>query len=415
MKYRLRNFPKGITVPILMGMLPCMPTPVRSAALSAPLAAVAPMASVPTIALLDPVDVATGKVVPGYGDFLREGFRLAGRFHPLARDEMEKKLGEFDWRPTKACHEFQCGFDAGNILLAEYVFFGTLTALDGIYAYTFNILHVPTGQVIHSEAGDVARGRNDGGDEPLKAKLEAYVSGLDPARLDVVKRPSRGLMAVVDLSSESPESRVMAERVGTHVYASRQYDLMSQLELQELLSAMGIPLSAFGAADSGMIALGARLNVAYLVQSRLSEDSRGRRLDLALFDVAGKRRVRDWPSKPTRDFQSLLHLENRFFTTLTAQPEALADRKGGKAGTGRSRWKRNLLAAAGVSAAAGLSALAYSMHMDANSAYRRAEAAQSAESGSEWRREVRKRDKGTMTYGALAATSLGLSVALWTF
>ncbi len=267
----------------------------------------------PILAILDPVDIAAEKSVPPYGDELRTQAVAAGRFAPIPRIQMEKKMAEFNWDATTPCHEFQCAFDAANLLLSEYVLFGTVTPLDGIYAYTFNLLHIPTGQVVLSQAGDVARSPGAGGDLPLKAKLAAFISGIDPMHLDLAQKTSLGLMAVIDLSPETPESRVLSERVAAHVHASRHYDLMGSKELQELMIAMEIPIGAIATTDSGMIGLGTRLNVAYLVHSKLSEDPQGMRLDLALFDIAGKRRIRDWPSHSQRGFQDILHVENRFF------------------------------------------------------------------------------------------------------
>ncbi len=373
-------------------------------------------AEAPTLTVLDPVDVNTGRTAPRYGDILRRQLESAAKFRPLSREEMEKKLADFNWDPAKPCHEFQCGFDAGNVLLTEYVCFGTVTSLQGLFAYTFNILHVPTGQVIVSEVGEVPSNPGSDGEEPLKARMSAFVSGLDAGRLDKAKRASRGLMAVVDLSVSSPESRVLAERVGTHAYASRHYDLMSQLELQELLTAMNIPLANIASTDSGLIALGARLNVAFLVQSRLSRESRGQKLDLALFDIPGKRRIRDWPSKPTREFQDLLHFENRFFTTLLGLPDAQGaspDARAEKPGR-RPSWKKGLLSVLGLSAAAGFGFLAYSFHQEADKNHGLAETSLSGQAN-HFKRATEAQDKSALLNAALSAISLGASITLFSF
>ncbi|MEO6096712.1 MAG: hypothetical protein ABIW76_13830 [Fibrobacteria bacterium] len=369
----------------------------------------------PGLAILDPVDVAADKATPRFGDILRSGAEAAGKFAPLPRAQMESKMAEFSWDSTTHCHEFQCGFDAGSMLLTEYVLFGTITPLEGIFAYTFNVMHVPSGQVVRAEAGDVSRSPGNAGDAPLKAKLTAFASGLDPAQLDLTRKTSRGLMAVVDLSSESPESRVLSERVSTHVNASRHYDLMSRKELQELLSAMEIPLHDIQTSDSGMIALGTRLNVAYLVHSKLRQDSRETRLDLALFDIAGKRRIRDWPSNSKRGFQEILHHENRFFTTLNGPSKEVASRSARKAGSHRSNWSRGFLSTAGVFAAAGLSAIAWVLHTGANDAHTRAEESLSVEKAQAFKAEAQEKDERTVWIGGLAALSLGASVVVWTF
>jgi hypothetical protein len=365
------------------------------------------------LAILDPVDLKADKTEPGYGNLLREHALEAGKFAPIPRDAMEKKMAEFKWDPSSPCHEFQCGFDAANLLLSEYVLFGTVTALDGIYAYTFNLVHIPTGQVVLSQAGDVARNPGSEGELPLQAKLIAFISGIDPAQLDLAKKSSRGLMAVVDLSPQTPESRVLSERVATHVHASRQYDLMSKKELQELMTAMEIQVGTLATSDSGMIGLGTRLNVAYLVHSKLSEDDEGMRLDLALFDIAGKRRIRDWPSHSQSGFTDILHVENRFFTTLTG-PKDVAAVAGRKPARRHSHWKREL-SLAGISAAAGMAVMAASLHKGANNAQDRAETAYSIESAQAWKAEAEHKDQRTILFGALAGLSLAVSAVVWTF
>lgn len=373
------------------------------------------MNSRPALAILDPVDVASDQPMPVFGNILRSGVLAAGKFEPISRAQMENKMAEFGWDAKTHCHEFQCGFDAGSMLLSDYVLFGTVTPLDGIFAYTFNVMHVPTGQVVRAEAGDVSRNPGNGGDAPLMAKLSAFAADLDPAQLDLSRKTSRGLMAVVDLSPESPESRVLSERVSTHVNASRHYDLMSRKELQELMSAMEIPLHDIETSDSGMIALGARLNVAYLVHSKLRQDAQGMRLDLALFDIAGKRRIRDWPTNSKRDFQEILHHENRFFTTLNGPPKEVASRSSRKQDAPRRKWGRGFLSTAGVFAAAGLAAAAWMLHNGADDAHSRAEEALSGDKAEAYKEEAQEKDQRTVWFGGLAALSLGASVVLWTF
>lgn len=409
----------GLLTAVLMGTLaasPEVPSVRMDAGPDSTLVKSAP-SPIPTLALLDPVDIVAGRTIPGCGDFLRARFQAVGKLQPISRGEMEKKLAEYNWPASKACHEFQCGFDAGNVLLAKYVFFGTVTALGGLYAYTFNILYVPTGRIISSEVGDVPRNPQSGGDEPLKARLAAYVSGLDPARFDTSRITSRGLMAVVDLSAATPESRVLTERVDTHIYASRLYDLMSPLELQELLSAMNISPATTEATDSGMMALGTKLNVAYLIQSKVIQTAGGTGLDLTLFDVAGKRRIRDWPSKPTQDFEDILHFENRFFATLTGKSEATTARNMLKhdAPRPRSHWKQSLISVVGISAGAGLATLAFTSNQKANRDHVRAEAAYSVESAKSWQRDTKTQDVRTALFGSLAILSLGATVIVWTF
>jgi hypothetical protein len=199
------------------------------------------------------------------------------------------------------------------------------------------------------------------------------------------------------------------------VNASRHYDLMSRKELQELLAAMKITLRDVESSDSGMIALGTRLNVAYLVQSKLGQDARGHRLDLALFDIAAKRRIRDWPSNSKRDFQEILHHENRFFTTLLGPSKDGSENTTPMGGAPSSHWNRGLWSVGGISAAIGFAAYALVLRHDANAAHNRAESAYSTQSAQGFKTKAQEKDRQSLLFGGLAVLSLGASIVVWTF
>lgn len=373
----------------------------------------------PLLAILDPVDLSQVKPLPQAGDALRSAALEAGRFRLLPGAESEAKLQEFKWNAGRPCHEFQCAFEAGNALMAEYILFGTLTPLEGLSAYTINVLDARTGKVVESAAGHAQRDPDDPGTDPSLAHLAAFAAALDPSRFAADPKAGQGLIAVLDGNPGSSESRVVAERIGTHVHSFRTHDLMGQTELRELVDAMSIPLDSLALSDSGLIVLGARLNVACLVRSKLHQGPQGRRLELALFDIAGKRRVRSWTSSPSRDFREILRFESRFFQTLRHWPDGAEGEGGGmQAGKGmtkgRTRWGRAVLGLAGLSAAGGFGAMAYASNRKADKAYRRAESVLSPEAGA-WKRRTEAEDRNTMIFGTLATLVLGASITLWSF
>lgn len=370
----------------------------------------------PSLAILDPVDLSGEKALPEAGEALRKAARKAGRFQTLPGPETAAKLREFAWNSGRPCHEFQCAFEAGNVLMADYVLFGTLTPLEGISAYTFHLLAYRTGRVVEAVVGHVAGGAREPGGDPALARLADVAAALDPARLDSRPRPGRGLIAVLDGNPGSVASRALAERAGAHIHEAGAHDLMGQAELRELVDAMGIPLATLAGSDSGLLVLGARLNLACLVQSKLEQEPRGQRLELALFDIAGKRRVRSWTSQPTRDFQEILRFESRFFATLRDWPEGGGDGfpQGGVAAKGRTRWGRTVLGLAGMTAAGGLGTLAYASRRKANAAYRKAESSPGPAADT-WKRRTETEDRTTVIYGTLAALTLGASLTVWSF
>lgn len=375
-----------------------------------------PPSARPLLAVLDPVDLSQARSLPPAGEALRNAAREAERFRLLSGPETEAKLREFKWNAGRPCHEFQCAFEAGNVLMAEYVLFGTLTPLDGLHAYSFNVLDTRSGRVVESAVGHASRNPEDPGADPSLAHLAAFASALDPSRYDGGPKAGQGLIAVLDGNPESPESRVLTDRIGTHVHGFRTHDLMGQTELEELADAMGISLASLAASDSGLLLLGARLNIDCLVRSKLERGPRGQRLELALFDIAGKRRVRSWTSNTTGDFGEILRFESRFFKTLKDWPAGAGggSGEGPVAAQGGTRWGRTLLALAGITTAGGLGAMAYASHRRADEAYRRAESSLGPAAG-DWKRRTETADRSTLIFGGLAALALGGSITLWTF
>lgn len=397
-----------IAVAILSGSALAAPSP-SSKAKAAP----AP----PTVAILDPVDMRAEGTNPHIGDRIRIVLRESGNWSPMERGDQEAKLREYSFNPGVPCKEFQCGFDAGSVLQSEYVLFGTVTDLGRVYSYTFNLLHMASSQVVHSEVGEVAV--KAGGDRAaaLMGRLEGLLKSIDPARLSKAVKPKRGLMAVLDLSESSPQSRTMAERVTTHAYASRHFELISQAELEELLTALELKKSVLGSSEEALLGLGEKLGVSHLVVSRLASQGPPKNpewaFNLALYDIGARRKMREWPAA-SEDFPKLLHFENRFFSTLTGKSLAT-----GKADSPRrSRKGRNwriALSGLGIAGSGTLGYLAYQSWRSAEREYSEFNGGMSTPQRIASRERTERLDKRTQLYGGLAALGLGMSAVLWTF
>jgi hypothetical protein len=356
------------------------------------------------LAILDPIDLHTQRPDPEWGDYLRKSFAANPKWKVLTRDTVISKLKDYRIDPQAACHEFQCSFDAGNILSAEFILFGSVTSQEELYAYTLNLVHVPTSQTIWSRVGEVRKKQVGLPYASLEAAFTQIASGLGPDEVRTGRRDKRGLLTVLDLSAAgSTPSRIMAERVATHLYASRNYDIMGRKEMEELLKALDINKGGLIPTDTALFSLGGKMDVTHLVYSRLTSTREGKmQLQLALYDIAAHRKVREWPSQPTDDFKKLLEFEDRFFTNLFRSPEYDAGAPSMRS-SGRWTW-----AGAGLSLAVGAAFgyLAYTANQDADREYDRFLAARSREAAEDRQSKVLEKEHSSVLYGILGGLSL---------
>lgn len=275
------------------------------------------------LAILDPVDLHSQRVDQEWGEFLRRSFAANRKWKVLSRDTVIAKFTEYHIDPGAPCHEFQCAFDAGNVLSAEFVLFGSVTSQNDLYAFTLNLVHIPTSQTLWSRVGEVRKKQLGAPSASLEAALNRIAGELGPDAVRTGRREKIGLLSVLDLSAAaSTPSRIMAERVATHLYASRNYDIMGRKEMDELLKALDINKRGFIPSDSAIFALGGKMDITHLVYSRLlATREGGMELRLALYDIANRRKVREWPSRSTMDFGKLLEFEDKFFKSLYKLPE----------------------------------------------------------------------------------------------
>jgi hypothetical protein len=339
-----------------------------------------------------------------WGEFLRKSFTANAGWKVIPRDTLSAKFRDYRLDPRIPCHEFQCAFDAGNILSAEFVMFGSVTSLDDIYAYTLNLVHVPTSQTVWSRVGEIRKRQLGTPAVVLEATFAQIAAELGPEQVRTGRRDKRGLLTVLDLSAAgSTPSRIMAERVATHVLASRNYDIMGRKELEELLAALDINKGAFIPTDSAIYTLGGKMDITHLVYSRLlATKGGGMQLQLALYDIAAKRKVREWPSQSTMDFRKLLEFEDKFFTSLFRSQEY-----DGGASPPRppAHWT---WAGAGLSLLMGAAFgyLSYEANQDADKEYARFQAARSREAAESRQEKVEDKERSSIMYGVLGGISV---------
>jgi hypothetical protein len=356
------------------------------------------------LAILDPIDLHGLKIDHEWGEFLRKTFADNPKWKIISHDSVVAKFTDFRLDPRQPCHEFQCAFDAGNILSAEFVLFGSITGTDELYAFTLNLVHVPTSQTVWSRVGEVRKRQTGVPFTALETALKQIAAELGPDAIRTGRREKHGLLTVLDLSaSGSAPSRIMAERVATHLYASRNYDIMGRKEMEELLTALEINKSEFVPTDSGIFTLGGKMDITHLVYSRLlATREGGLQLQLALYDIAAKKKIREWPSQSTLDFRKLLEFEDKFFTGLFKVPEYPGAPAVAKTG-GHWTW-----AGAGLTLAMGAVCgyMAYTATQDADRQYGRFQAARSREAAVKLQGKVQQKEDYALWMGIAGGVSL---------
>lgn len=376
------------------------------------------------VAVLDPVDLTTRKSDSTWGDFLRRRFAATSAWKVIGRDSMRAKEKEFSFTAYRGCHEFQCAFDAGNIFAAEYVFYSSLTRLDGAFAYTMNLLHVPSSRTVWSGVGQAGPGQIGDSRVSLQEgwtrRIDRLSSGKDrlsPGKTSPKGKGGLGLVTALDLGAGGrwAPAQAIAERVATHLNAARGFDIMGVREQEELVGALGIDRSAFIPTDSAVFDLGRRMGVTHLVTLRLVEDRRhALRLELGYYDIAKRRKVKAERSDYTRNHVDILRFETDFFSSLFPIDK---DGEDGleEPGNSRSSW---FAAAAGVAAGAvGVAGgyMAYRFDQASQEKYGKIEDARSRQSALALRGEAAGLERRARIWGGVGIAGAMAGGALLVF
>ncbi len=286
-------------------------------ALASPFVATAAMpAKVPVLAVLDLVDLADNQNRDILSQFIRRKFQESGHWQVIERDSLISKAREYNMDARQPCNHFQCGFDYGNILQADFVLFGTATTVERVDAVSLKMLHVPSARIVWTTVESSRH--QSGGDhiKELEALLFTIAGKLRPEQMLQSKAQSRGLLAVVDLSDNSLQARVLNERTHSQVFGSGLFDVMGQNELEELFGALGINKFAVTPSPQSMLELGEKLGASHLLYSRLTREGGEYKCHLAFFDMAKKVTILERPSPPFKDYAELFGYDKDYFVDL---------------------------------------------------------------------------------------------------
>lgn len=363
------------------------------------------------VAVLDPVNLGSQAPSPGWGGSIRRILSGLPAWKVVPKDSMETKLREYRIDPAAPCHEFQCAFDAGNVLLSEFVLFATVTPVGPWHTYTLNLVHIPASQVVVSRAGEVRTGSGAHPGRALEGALHDLLSAIEPATLRTAKRAKKGLITVLELGPGLAASRVLADRLTTHLYGTRTFDIMTQHEQKELLAALEIDKSRFVPSDSSLQWLGGRMGVSHLLSSRLVPlvpASAGYRMGLALYDVSAGRKLREWPAQSQDDFRKLLLTEEKFFSGLSDLFDPAHDPEAVKAARSGRGWYP-AATGLGMALAAAAAAGAWYADRDSDRQYALYRQALSNRSAAGYRERVEARDLEARALGGAALALLALS------
>lgn len=369
-----------------------------------------------TLAVLNPVDLANSLPDPETGSILRMALAKDARWKVTSGEAQYRTLRENGINPDSGCAEFQCGFNAGNALQAEFLLFGTVAALHDTYTYTLCLVHVPTSQIIWTHVGDVARPDKEPSGRALQQGMMFAVTGLDPSALLLRRPPTMGLMAVMDAGKPSFYSRIAMQRALSKAYGSRAYDLMGPAELNDLLGVLDLHEHAVTGEGEDMLSLGTKMGVHYLLWTQVDSDEGKYKLEVSLYDVPGKKLVRHWPTRESRDFENLLGIEDRFLTVLgTDLAQAQAPFPLPKP---HQHWKTfGKIASVGLALATGgaLGYLAFRSKQAADNDFQSYQSARTEQEASTARLRVSMEDSRARNYGVVGGVSLALGMAVWAF
>ncbi len=362
------------------------------------------------------MDLANDLPDPETGSLLRAALAKDARWKVNPGEAQYRTLRENGINPDSGCTEFQCGFDAGNALQSEFVLIGTIASLLDSYTYTLSLVHVPTSQIVWTQVGDATRRNKDRYGRALQQGMAFAVTGLDPSALMLRRQPTLGLLAVMDAGRPSFYSHIALQRALSRAYASRAYDLLGPAELSDLLGALDLRGHSADGEGEDMLSLGAKMGVRYLLWTQVDSDDGQYKLEMSLYDVAGKKLIRHWPTRQTRDFENLLPIEDRFLTVLgNDMTRANAPARPSQS---HPHWRAfGKFASVGLALATGgaLGYLAFRSKQAADADFQAYRSAPTQQEASQARLRVNQEDSQARNYGLVGGVSLALGMAVWAF
>ena len=268
------------------------------------------------IAVLDPVDLRKEKGDPVLGSLLRQKLASRKGWQVASPDTLRKRLVDYKSQAGVNCREFQCAFDVGNILPAEFILFGSVAEVGRTQVYNFSLLHVPAARLIWYRAGEAPVDSGLNPNASLETALKQMADGLRPTVAREM-RPALGqLTAVVGSSKDKSCERILSERIRTHLYGTKSYEPMGGKELEELLRALGVKKDTMLFEPASLDSLAPKLGLKSVLYFRLNPAKSPYALRLSLVDLTTGKVVRDTLSGDQEDFKSVLRFEQDFILDL---------------------------------------------------------------------------------------------------
>ncbi len=392
-----------------------------------------------SLAVLDPINFKNQKVDSISGGFLRSSFSTNPKWKTLTRDTVNARAREYKYDLKIPCYEIQCAFDAGNILSTEYILFGSVTELQNHIAYSMNLMHIPTFQIVWTKVGDADGWNIREGQSSYLQEIKTVIEALNPdslnrkdmfdntgknnsLKIDPEKFDQRGkksLATVLDFSEkENMAGRILSERIAAQLYGTKKYDLMGKKEMQELLAALEIKKGEFKASDSSLVWLGSKMDITHLLAMHIGEDELNSenamqiRMQLSWYDIAQKKKIAESPFQSFKSIQDILVMEDQFIKDLPLPIEIKSNPlQEKKKYSAKPRYE--FLNATTLSLAAGalLGFMAVENKLAADRNYEKYQDARSQESADHYKNLVQGKDKWTLIYGS--GSGLAVAAGIW--
>jgi TolB-like protein len=263
-----------------------------------------------TLAVLDLVDLSSNRTLSTLSHKLRLRLAKVKRWKVLEGKEQRKILKKYNKDPNKACNDTQCGFELGSLMQTNYVLFGSATRLKSLGILTLKLLNIQKAKVVWSKVMISNADRIE-----MENTLYTVKHELALATVDTLKK-SENLLAILDLSPESPESQLLFECVLTHAYNLKIYDIMSPTEVKELVSVLDIDPEALMKDVYQMGEIGKTLDVKAVLISQLDTKGINYKHSMTMYDVIEKSVVLSMPAMSQASFRDLVLMEQNFFTGL---------------------------------------------------------------------------------------------------
>ncbi|MBF0432393.1 MAG: hypothetical protein HQK83_14000 [Fibrobacteria bacterium] len=266
-----------------------------------------------TIAILNLVDLHTNTPKQNLSRRLRKVFSGLRFWDIMAVDDMSKKLAKYNKSLDLPCNDAQCGFEIGGLLQTKYVLLGTVTRYQELGLLTLKLLNLETAKIVWSKA-TTSRGETEELEANFVSIRNEFVSF---KRTPPNQLPPKKTLALVDFSPTSLLAKVLFERVLTHAYALDNFEIMSPVEVGELISVLEVDNTSLLENPHNAWDIGKKLGVSYVLYTEFEIKGVNFKHNMSLHDIENKSIPISMPALPNANFRDMMIMENNFFKTLS--------------------------------------------------------------------------------------------------